>query len=409
LKPVRMLSESFPSPPLTGLVHIFVRIPSVPDLSGVVVEKLKLNHDRLFRCLTVKVVKALDWTEHDVGLNKGIFLKNDGEIPAEMKDLESRLAKRRSFSESHPRKDNLTNLTMARLCPPFPWSYAPKTTQPNDQAMVRNDLEFLAFYNLWFWYLPDAPRYQGRKASSIKATAVKSSFIHPPFFCGGNSADELVYVEESPWRFPMFVECDAMADLPLKYCPRNDFCVWFERGSVTLPLVIGGIISFRNEKDRFRMLLQAIALARLVSELRKSGSTAQPFIVAIYVTGELRAERYIVMKKRRAESNEVFIMRKDFDLAEEDGAINFQREMYNLASILKSMISELDGKQCMELEALKQDASGMKSLHTGGARKTHETDGKEGYMDTIPEEGRGSEPQDGDGQGSEPGNEGDLG
>ena len=79
----------------------------------------------------------------------------------------------------------------------------------------------------------------------------------------------------------MFVKYDGMANFSRKYSPKNDFCIWFERlGSVTLPLVIGEVISFRNEKDRYRMLLQAIALARLVSELRKSGSTEQPFIVA---------------------------------------------------------------------------------------------------------------------------------
>lgn len=105
----------------------------------------------------------------------------------------------------------------------------------------------------------------------------------------------------------MFVNCDAMADLPRKYSPKNDFCVWLERpGSVALTLVIGEVISFRNEKDRYRMLLQAIALARLVSELRISGSTEQLFIVAIYLTRNLTAERYIVMKSR-GESDEVVL------------------------------------------------------------------------------------------------------
>jgi hypothetical protein len=104
----------------------------------------------------------------------------------------------------------------------------------------------------------------------------------------------------------MFVKCDAMADLPRKYSPRNDFCVRFKTSEVTLPLVIGEVVSFRDEKDRFRMLLQAIALARLVSELRKPGSTEHPFIVAIYLSKEMIAERYIVMKSR-AESDEVVL------------------------------------------------------------------------------------------------------
>jgi hypothetical protein len=105
----------------------------------------------------------------------------------------------------------------------------------------------------------------------------------------------------------MFVKCDGMANLPRKYVPKNDFCVWFKRwGRSALPLVIGEVVSFYDEKDRFRMLLQAIALARLIFELRKSGSTEQLFIVAIYLTKDLTAERYILMKSR-AESDEVVL------------------------------------------------------------------------------------------------------
>ena len=71
--------------------------------------------------------------------------------------------------------------------------------------------------------------------------------------------------------------------------------------------------------------------------------------------------------------------------------------MYNLASILKSVVNELDAKRCSNLLALKQDASDMKSLHTSGAWKTEKAKGgKGGRMNTIPEEGRGSEPQDED-------------
>ena len=71
--------------------------------------------------------------------------------------------------------------------------------------------------------------------------------------------------------------------------------------------------------------------------------------------------------------------------------------MYNLASILKLVINELDGDSCKCLVALKADASGMTSLHTGDAWKANKAEGsKRGRMDTIPEEGRGSEPQDED-------------
>jgi hypothetical protein len=83
--------------------------------------------------------------------------------------------------------------------------------------------------------------------------------------------------------------------------------------------------------------------------------------------------------------------------------------MYNLASILKSVINELDDKKCRKLAALKAAALGMKSLHSGDAWKTSKAGGKGRRMYTIPEEGRGSEPQDEDGWSSEPEDEDDLG
>ena len=69
-------------------------------------------------------------------------------------------------------------------------------------------------------------------------------------------------------------------------------------------LIIGEIVSFKDEKDRYRVLLQA--LARLVFALLKSGSAENPFIVAVYLTRHLTDKRlgYIVMKLH-SESDEV--------------------------------------------------------------------------------------------------------
>jgi hypothetical protein len=61
--------------------------------------------------------------------------------------------------------------------------------------MVKTDLEFLMFLNLLSCYIPDALRFKKGPASSMKATAVKSNFIYPPFFYGASSTNELVYTE----------------------------------------------------------------------------------------------------------------------------------------------------------------------------------------------------------------------
>ena len=60
--------------------------------------------------------------------------------------------------------------------------------------------------------------------------------------------------------------------------------------------------------------------------------------------------------------------------------------MYNLASILESILDTLDVKKFKELLDLKAAASGMMTLNSSGAwRKTDKSGGKGGDMDIIPE------------------------
>lgn len=103
---------------------------------------------------------------------------------------------------------------------------------------------------------------------------------------------------EMPLKFPLFISCPAMSDIPRKYTPASEFSVWFRR--LDLPLIIAEVIS-KNDQDRYRMLVQAISLARLAFYLRSHGSNAHPFIVAIYMTANLVVERYIAI---RAESTD---------------------------------------------------------------------------------------------------------
>jgi hypothetical protein len=71
------------------------------DLTGQAVTTLEKEHGEFFRCLTVEVEKALDWTENDIKLNKGIFLDDDGrEVPPEIEVLESNLRNKRIFNVS---------------------------------------------------------------------------------------------------------------------------------------------------------------------------------------------------------------------------------------------------------------------------------------------------------------------
>jgi hypothetical protein len=58
------------------------------------------------------------------------------------------------------------------------------------------------------------------------------------------------------------------------------------------PLLISEVVSQKNESDRFRMLIQAIAVARAGQYLMKAGE--EFFVVAIYLRANLIAERFVV-------------------------------------------------------------------------------------------------------------------
>ena len=85
--------------------------------------------------------------------------------------------------------------------------------------------------------------------------------------------------------------------------------------------------------------------------------------------------------------------------------------MYNLTSMLKSIVDKLDTKRCDELAALKQDASDMMSLHSTNAwDKTKQSWSMGGRMDSIHEEDEAQGSGKGKGaQGSKPNDEDDFG
>jgi len=61
--------------------------------------------------------------------------------------------------------------------------------------------------------------------------------------------------------------------------------------SFLCPFLISEVVSDGDESDRFRMLLEAIAVARAGQYLTRQG---QFFVVAVYLRANLIAERYVV-------------------------------------------------------------------------------------------------------------------
>jgi hypothetical protein len=65
------------------------------------------------------------------------------------------------------------------------------------------------------------------------------------------------------------------------------------------------MISQKKEEDRYRMLLQAIAVARVGQFLMVDGAPKPFFVVAIYVCANLTAERYVITNTTPTEEGEV--------------------------------------------------------------------------------------------------------
>lgn len=88
---------------------------------------------------------------------------------------------------------------------------------------------------------------------------------------------------------------ESRADKYAKYSPKSDFRLDNEYG---IPIFLGEIVSDpKNEGDRYRLLLQAIAIIRLAAQF----SDINPALMAIYVDTNYRATRYIVYIDREDE------------------------------------------------------------------------------------------------------------
>ncbi|KAF8888841.1 kinase-like domain-containing protein [Infundibulicybe gibba] len=141
-----------------------------------------------------------------------------------------------------------------------------------------------------------------------------------------------------------------------RYTPRSNIMV---QSTSFMPLITSEVVSDGAEIDRARMQIQAIALVRAGQLLIDDG--AEFFVVAIYLTKSLIAERFIVVQPSTSDEK-VFMYQKNFDLSDPTGAVLFLLEMYNLAPKLK----ELAGKFKLGTEGLlaqiQKAASGLLSL-----------------------------------------------
>ncbi|OJA13562.1 hypothetical protein AZE42_13275 [Rhizopogon vesiculosus] len=186
--------------------------------------------------------------------------------------------------------------------------------QTQNQSGDVTSREFATFFHVLRCFDEDSELIKSDSSSALKASNFIVYFILPPFL--SSFTPHFEFKQEKPWGFPIFLSTEHQPDSWCQFRPRSDFMV--SSRLFLCPFLISEIVSQDDEADRYRMLLQAIAVARAGQYLIRHGSPMRFFVVAIYLRANLTAERYIVTNI--GPEREVSMAQKDFDLATAGGA-----------------------------------------------------------------------------------------
>ena len=155
--------------------------------------------------------------------------------------------------------------------------------------------------------------------------------------------------------------------------------------SFLCPFVISEVVSQRDGSNQSHMLLQSIVLAHAGQYLVTAGTTF--FTVAIYLCGNLTAERYIVSQTGSDAQAchsvchlffcflhrcQVSIAQKDFDLTDKHAVVTFLHEMYNLTRELEDLAANFDSAKWQSLGMFTNTAHSLRSL-TSQTQKSKST------------------------------------
>ncbi|KAG1794435.1 uncharacterized protein HD556DRAFT_1370351 [Suillus plorans] len=373
--------------------HVYLVIKP-PQLEEEAIENVLKRDEELFRHLQVTVAKLQSWTARDVehNLDGGTWLTDSQERPDSIADIEDRLARARTYAVPNndppsyadsPRllsgsNRSITPITPARFIPLpdatrdlenassykalFDNIFLPAVPTEDHPVDVKDTREFAAFFSVLRSYHQDCALLVNDSSSSQKASNFTVHFISPPFF--SHRSGHFKYKEQTPWEFPIFLNTRDNRNAWCKFSPASDCMV--SSTSFLCPFMICQVVSQRSESDRFRMLVQGIALARVGQCFMPSGEKF--FVVAIYLRENLTAERYIVTQP--GADRKVFIVQKNFDLTMANEAVAFLREMYNLAQELDSLAGKIDPKNTTRLADIKVAAFELISLTSQAQHNT---------------------------------------
>jgi hypothetical protein len=105
-----------------------------------------------------------------------------------------------------------------------------------------------------------------------------------------SSVDYRERFRQMSWDFPIFFDAYQTPQEWCKFRPNSDFMV--TSTSSLCPFIISDVVSQKNESGRYRMLIQAIAVARAGQYLMRAGE--EFFVVGIYLRANMIAERFVV-------------------------------------------------------------------------------------------------------------------
>ncbi|KAG9310577.1 hypothetical protein JVU11DRAFT_9132 [Chiua virens] len=360
-----------------------------------VISELQRKHAALLTALQINVAVIHDFSEEDVtgNLKDGHFWRHGEECTDEgIEKLESELAKRRVYTPDALAGD-ARDISIAKWYPTHFATYCAVAAEGEAEIdpghAITNSRELIALFSLFRCHAEDVDRIAELDAtSSLKAKHISSHFLLPAFFACQPSNSKLLFRSEMSWNFPIFLATTAESSALCKYKPRSDFGVSVNRFGI--PLLVCEVISMKKEGDRWRMLLQGIAVARAMHCIKKENSKTRLFVVAIYVRSTLVAQRYIIQANGPA--GEVAIAQKDFDLQTSSDSRQFLKELYNLQMKLDEMAEALDDDKKDDLKNIAKAAMLITS-YTQRAKETQKTTkskskGTRGTSDleSVPEE-----------------------
>ncbi|KAI9513064.1 kinase-like domain-containing protein [Russula earlei] len=155
------------------------------------------------------------------------------------------------------------------------------------------------------------------------------------------------------------------------------------------PHLLLEVFSERNERDRFRMLLQASCITRIANWLRASTTKETILVMAIYIDQDFQAHQYLLWQPDETPEQVVHYDRTLFDLTDHRGAFDFIFQLYNFLSIANADNAKFDNDHASERLA-KAKASVENSTYPSITKRLKDETGRNSTRARGPPAGEGA-------------------